>query len=226
VVNDIINTYTSNPYGQKSVHLANDVYNQTVKPVLPYLDGPLSYVKPYAAKADEMGDASLSKVDETFPIVKEDSEKVKSTIFDYAFYPLRFAGESKDYVFKTYNDEYQKTGGQGIITTAKAIVSTELKIASDVLHAFGDWLGPKKEQAKDYYQQAQEKAGEFRNEAEKKYGEVKGQAQDKSGEAKGQAQAKYSEAKGQAQDKYGEAKGQAEQTKEQTKKEANAKMNG
>ncbi|KAK3062223.1 hypothetical protein LTS18_004574, partial [Coniosporium uncinatum] len=50
VVNDIINTYTSNPYGQKSVDLANDVYNQTVKPVLPYLDGPLSYVKPYAAK--------------------------------------------------------------------------------------------------------------------------------------------------------------------------------
>jgi len=121
---------------------------------MPYLQRPYSYVAPYVAKADEIADSSLGRVDNTFPIVKEDTEKIKGTVMDYALFPLRVAGQSKDYLLSTYNDEYQKTGGQGLVTTAKAVISTELKVTADIFQMVADFLGPKKEATK---QKANEK---------------------------------------------------------------------
>lgn len=121
---------------------------------MPYLQGPYSYVAPYVAKADEIADSSLGKVDNTFPIVREDTEKIRGTVVDYALFPLRVAGQSKDYLVATYNDEYRKTGGRGLVTTAKAMISTELKVTADFFQMVADFLGPKKEAAK---QKANEK---------------------------------------------------------------------
>lgn len=160
IVTDLIKTYNSNPYGQKSVNLANNAYDSFAKPVLPYFQGPFSWFAPYLSKADEFGETGLSKVDSTFPIIKEDTEKVKSTVLDYAFFPLRVAASGKDYVFTTYNDEYKKVGGQGYFTSAKAMISTELKVASDILHYGAEWLGPKKEQAKSQFEELKKKAEE------------------------------------------------------------------
>jgi len=147
-VSDSITTYKSNPYGQKSIEIVNVTYDRFGKPIVPYLQGPYSYVAPYVQQADVIADKGLSKVEETFPIIKEDTEKVKNAAIHFAFLPLRFAGASKDYVFATYDNEYKKTGGDGIITAAKAVISTELKITADLLQTVAGFLSAKKQEAK------------------------------------------------------------------------------
>jgi len=132
VVSDSITYYKSNPYGQKSINLASTCYSKFAAPVLPYLQGPYSYVAPYVEKADSLADDGLAKVDTKFPIVKEDTSKIKGTVIDYAFFPLRLAGHGKEYVLGTFNDQYSKTDGQdGLVKLAKATISTELKFGHD-----------------------------------------------------------------------------------------------
>ncbi|KAF2455286.1 hypothetical protein BDY21DRAFT_365502 [Lineolata rhizophorae] len=151
VVSDSMTKYKTNPYGKKSLDLAHDVYAKFGAPLLPYLAGPYSYLAPYVAKADTLADSGLSKVDSRFPIVKEDTETLKGTAVGYARLPFRVAGQGRDYVFATYDSEYKKVGGEGVVKMAKAIVSTELKITADAWSAMLDFLGPKKEAAKQKY---------------------------------------------------------------------------
>ncbi|KAK8205845.1 putative pathogenesis associated protein Cap20 [Phyllosticta capitalensis] len=153
VVSDIINTYKSNPYGQKTLDLSSAAYDRFGKPIVPYLEKPYGYVAPYVQRADSMADNGLSHIEEHFPIVKENTSTIRDRVTDLAFMPLRVAGQGRDYVLSTYNDEYKKTGGKGLITTAKAIVSTELKITADALQLVADYLGPKKEAAKQKVQE-------------------------------------------------------------------------
>jgi len=148
VVSDTISTYKSNPYGQKSIDLANTAYSKFGSPLLPYLKTPYSYVAPYVEKADSIADNTLTSVDSKFPIVKEDTQKVKGTIIDFAFFPLRLAGSGKNYVFGTFNDEYKKTGGDdGIVKLAKATISTELKVGHDTLNLLLSYFNKGKEAA-------------------------------------------------------------------------------
>lgn len=81
-------------------------------------------MSPYLTRADELGDSSLSKLEQRVPIVKEDTTKLK----ELAFSPVH-------YVLGTYQDEYQKTQGpEGIVKTVKAGISTELKVAHDAFN--------------------------------------------------------------------------------------------
>ena len=119
-MHDIISTYKSNPYGQKSLNFSHAAYDRFGKPIVPYLEKPYGFVAPYVARADSLADNGLTQVESRFPIVKQDTKAIKDNVLDVALYPLRFAGQGRDYVFRTYDDEYQKTGGNGLITTAKA----------------------------------------------------------------------------------------------------------
>ena len=116
--------------------------------MLPYAQKPYGYVAPIVAKADAMADGGLSKVDETFPIVKEDTDKIKGTVLDYAFFPFRLAGEGKDYALNTYSNEYKKCGGDGVVAGGKALITTGLVFTSDSLAWLSSFLSAKKEQAK------------------------------------------------------------------------------
>ncbi|KAI9801513.1 MAG: hypothetical protein M1833_002745 [Piccolia ochrophora] len=148
VISDSISGFKANPYGQKSLNLADQGYVTFAKPILPYLSGPYQYVSPYVAKADSLADTGLSKVEDTFPIVKTPTDKLKGTVFDTVFFPVRLASDSKDYVFKTYGSEYKKVGGEGIVTSGKAVITTSLVVTSDSLGWLSSFLGAKKEQTK------------------------------------------------------------------------------
>lgn len=98
------------------------------------------------------------------------------------------AGQSYNYVFSTWDDEYQKTirrnnRGPGLTSSVMAIVSTEMKIASDVLAAVADYLGPKKQEAKQkkdaFFSQAQQEKDSYANAAKKNAETYKKQAQEK-----------------------------------------------
>ena len=139
----------SNPYGEKTIDLVNHTYQSIVAPVLPYAQGPYGYVKPYVEKADELADNGLTRVDNTFPIVKEDTQKIKNSIISLAFLPLRLADEGKDYMMHTYFNEYNKCGGNGYIAGGKAIITTTLVVTSDSLAWLSSFLQQKKEETKE-----------------------------------------------------------------------------
>lgn len=82
--------------------------------------------------------------------MKEDTNKLKETIQGYAFFPLKLAGQGKEYVFSTWDDEYKKTKGEeGIAKSVKAFISTELKIGLDGYKLLSEyWARGKKEAAK------------------------------------------------------------------------------
>jgi len=149
VVGDSISTFKQNPYGQKSISLVDSGYQTFAKPILPYFAKPYEYVSPWVTKIDGLGDAALSKVDETFPTVKKPTGELYDNAKGTAFFPIKKGMESKDYVLNTYNSEVKKVGGEGLVTYGKAAVTTTLIISSDALTWLSNILSAKKEQAKD-----------------------------------------------------------------------------
>lgn len=200
VVNDSIETFKSHPYGKKSLEIADGAYQKFGKPVEGYLETPYSYVKPYVNKADELADAGLGHVDERFPIVKEDTHTVIDTAKSYAFWPY-------SYLYSTWDDEYKKTAshnnrGPGLTTSALALLSTELKIASDFFQAIADFLGPRYEESKkkgaDYVRSAEEAAKHYKQIGQEKMDEYTKFGQEKTEQAKGEAAKKKEEVKAKA----------------------------
>lgn len=78
------------------------------------------------------------------------------TVLDFAFMPLRMAGDGKDYVLNTYSSEYKKCGGDGLVSGGKALITTGLVVTSDSLAWLSSFLAAKKEQTKEV---AKEKTG-------------------------------------------------------------------
>lgn len=137
VVHDSVEGFKSNPNGSKILNFAANAYNAVVAPFHPYLKTPYSYLHPYLAHADKLGDSGLSKLETHLPIVKEDTPKVK----EYALSPY-------NYVKGTWDDEYTKTHRQdGLVKSGIVLVSTELKIFSDGCTLVLDYLNKGKQQA-------------------------------------------------------------------------------
>lgn len=200
VVSDAISTFKSNPYGKRSLDLSNTGYEKLVAPFVPYAKRPYGYVAPYVAKADSLGFDALIRVDHTFPIVKEDTEKIKGTVLDYAYFPFRLAGDSKNYVLNTYSSEYKKCGGDGYVAGSKAIVTTSLVVTSDTLAWLSTFLGQKKEEGTEY--------------AAKKYGIASDYARAKSDQAIKYAGKKSEQAKSMAYQKKEQGKDMAANAKD------------
>ncbi|KAK3170794.1 hypothetical protein OEA41_002876 [Lepraria neglecta] len=198
-IHDSISAFKSNPYGKKSLDLSQTGYEKFVSPFVPYAQRPYGYVAPYVHKADDLATIGLGKVDSTFPIVKEDTEKIKGTILDYAYFPFRVVGDGKNYVLDTYSSEYKKCGGDGYVSGGKAMITTGLVVTSDTLTWLSTFLGQKKEEGTDY--------------AAKKYGQASNFANEKSGAALNYASEKTEQAKNLAYQKKEEAKDMAGDSK-------------
>lgn len=147
MVADTIKTVQDNPYGQRGIDITNSSYSAFVKPVLPYLQSPYSYTKPYIARVDQIGDAVLSKFDEKIPILKTETHEIKDTVIDYAVFPVKKAAEGKDWIQSTYSNEYKKCGGDGYVAGGKALITSGLILGSDVLGWLSSFLQAKKDEA-------------------------------------------------------------------------------
>jgi len=179
VVSDGIKTFKTNPYGAKSLSLATQVYTTAdanlIKPLTPYLKGPYSYVAPYLAQADDLGDNGLKKFESTFPIVKSPTNDIKSAAFRPFEYPLGLAQDGRSYVLKTWDEEYKKTAGPdgSIVKKGKAFISTELHVASDVLAYFRSFLIARKDDGKARFGQAKKTFDEKLGQAKEKFDQEK-----------------------------------------------------
>lgn len=98
---------------------------------------------------DSLGEKGLIKIDTRFPIVKEDTDKIRGTIVGNVFFPVRLAGDMKDHVFETYGTEYKKCGGDGVVAGGKAVITTSLFLSQESLAWISSFLQTKKTQAKE-----------------------------------------------------------------------------
>lgn len=146
-MSDSIQVYKSNPYGAKSLSVADSGYTHLVKPVLPYAEKPYSYVSPYVARADVLADGGLNQVDATFPLITKDTQTIKDTALAFALFPLHKADETASYVLGTYGRHYKSYGGHGVVAGGKALVTTGLTVSSDFLAAVSAYLSQAKGQA-------------------------------------------------------------------------------
>ena len=158
LVSDSISVFKSNKYGAKSIEYADQSYDRIAKPFLPYFSKPYGYIAPYLARADSLGDQGLSQIDSRFPLIKEDTEKLRNTIYDNATYPVRVVGEVKSHVFDTYGSEYKKCGGDGVVASGKALITTSLVLSQESLGFLSSLLQAKKEQVKDVVNDKTDKA--------------------------------------------------------------------
>ena len=172
--------------------------------MVPYAERPYGYVKPYVEKVDDLASVGLGKVDQTFPIIKQTPENIKSTVLDYAYFPFRVVDDGKNYLLETYSSEYKKCGGDGYVSGGKAIITTGLVVTSDTLAWLSSFLSEKKEEGTDY--------------AAKKYGQASDYAHDKSGAAVNYANEKSEQMKNMAYQKKEEAEKAAGQAKETAEK--------
>ncbi|KAH6656568.1 hypothetical protein BKA67DRAFT_552338 [Truncatella angustata] len=149
VVNDALLYYKSNPYGKKSIEIGDSAYQIFGKPIVPYLAKPYEYVSPYVKRADHLGAGALDRIDKKIPILKESTENIQAKSKQVVFYPVVKTRETTDHLFSVYNSEFKKVGGQGIVTTGKALISTGLVLTTEALNWFGDILRASKEKAKE-----------------------------------------------------------------------------
>lgn len=142
IVNDGVTKFKENPYGAKAIEVTNTGYAKFVKPALPYLEKPAAYAKPYAAKADELGDKLLTAADEKAPAVK-------NTVGDFVAWPLIKTVETRDWLMEIYSNEYKNCGGDGYVASGKAAITTQLVVGAELLHWMSRFLQRKQEQAKE-----------------------------------------------------------------------------
>lgn len=147
VVSDGISTYKQNPLGAKSISIAEQSYgklNESIyRPLSPYLQTPYSYLSPYLAKADALGDNGLSSLESHFPILKEDTSVLRDKAKGYAGYPFAVATKNRDTLFKIYGEEvnkYQKQGYNRLLVHARALIDTDLRLSLAALGVVEQFL--------------------------------------------------------------------------------------
>ncbi|KAL0636433.1 hypothetical protein Q9L58_004582 [Maublancomyces gigas] len=159
IISDSISTFKTYPLGQRSIDITHSAYCTFIAPLSPYL----SKAAPYVTRADELAETGLGKIEERFPIVKEPTESIKSTVVDTIGYPRRLVGEvyvrgsdlakdTKEYVFSIYGDELARQDSLenkgGYIPRAKAGVTTGLVVSTELMTAIAAYLGNRKDQVK------------------------------------------------------------------------------
>ncbi|KAJ0338389.1 hypothetical protein COL154_013690 [Colletotrichum chrysophilum] len=149
LIHDGVVAFRNNPFGKKSIAIGDSAYQTFAAPLLPYLARPWGYLRPYAEKADALGDQTLTKVEERVPVIKKPTEELYAGAKGIIALPIRTGFEAKDHVFKTYAQEKKKVGGENLVTYGKAIVSTTLITTSEIIIWVGDVMHYKKEEAKD-----------------------------------------------------------------------------
>ncbi|KAK2809298.1 hypothetical protein FQN50_003940 [Emmonsiellopsis sp. PD_5] len=145
LISDSLAAIQNNSYAQKSIQLADQSYSHLAKPVVPILAKPYTYLAPYVAKVDSLGNEGLNRVEVHFPIVKKDTEAIKGTIKGYIYLPARIAGDGKQHLMDVYSNEYKSCGGEGYVALGKAVITTGLTLTSESLLWLGSVIGSKKE---------------------------------------------------------------------------------
>lgn len=147
LISDGVHTFKTNEYGQKSIKLSDSAYKTFAAPILPYFAKPIEYVTPYVSKADEIGDKTLDRIDERFPVVKKPTTDLYNDTKGLILFPYHKAFEGKDHVLEVYTTEYKKNEQAGLVATGKAVVTTVLVVSNETLTWLSSLINQKKAEA-------------------------------------------------------------------------------
>ncbi|KAK4213262.1 hypothetical protein QBC37DRAFT_175804 [Rhypophila decipiens] len=149
VINDSVEAFKANPYGQRSIEVSTSVYQKFAAPAVPYLARPFEIVKPYVKAADDLGDRLLCIVDEKFPAVKTPTSDLIDGARALVSLPITIGSAGKEHVISTYSAEYKKCDNNNRITTVtKAGVTTTLVLTAETITFLSNYLGSKKDDVK------------------------------------------------------------------------------
>jgi hypothetical protein len=105
-------------------------------------------VAPYIAKADSLGDSTLSQLDSRFPIVRAETQTISEKVQGVAGYPFAVVGKGREFVSKTWSEEYERSQGTGVVKRARAVIGTELKVGAAVIEYLRTVVGRVREEGK------------------------------------------------------------------------------
>ncbi|KAJ6787443.1 hypothetical protein PWT90_03283 [Aphanocladium album] len=143
-VNTVSSTVNANTYAQRSIKLGDSAYKTFAVPVLPYLSKPYQYVSPYVERADALGEQTLNRIDERFPIVKKPTAELYSDAKALVFLPYNKGLEGRDHVFSVYNTEAKKQAEKGYLGQGKAAVATLFQVSNETLALASSYVAVKK----------------------------------------------------------------------------------
>jgi len=154
LISDSIQTIQTNPYTSKTLAISRQTYTLLTEktPIIPLLSKPYQYAAPYLSRADQVGDNTLSTIDEKFPVVKKPTGELYNEGKSVVFFPLVKGKEGKEYVFDVYGREMGKFKGQGkngLVEMGRAAVVTGLLVTGDVVAWLGRFLKEKKAETKE-----------------------------------------------------------------------------
>lgn len=151
LISDSIHTVQANEYAQRSIKLGDSAYQTFAAPVLPYLTKPLAkpyeLVFPYVQRADSLGDKTLDRIDERFPIVKKNTADLYNDTRSLILLPYNKGIEGRDHVFEVYASEVKKAEPAGLVAQGKAAVSTAFVVSNETLGWLSSFLAAKKAEA-------------------------------------------------------------------------------
>ncbi|KAG5960023.1 hypothetical protein E4U13_005974 [Claviceps humidiphila] len=147
VISDSIDTVKSNELAQRSIKLGDSAYQTIASSVLPWLSKPYGYVSPYVARADSLGDKTLDRIDERFPIMKKPTSDLYKDTRSLILLPFNKGLEGRDHVLDVYASEVKKTEQKGLVSQGKAAVSTAVVVSTETLGWLSSFLAAKKAEA-------------------------------------------------------------------------------
>ncbi|KYK55224.1 perilipin MPL1-like protein [Drechmeria coniospora] len=147
LISDGITTVTANEYAQRSLKLGDSAYQTFARPVLPYFAKPYGFISPYVQRADSIGDKTLDRIDERFPIVMKPTSELYSDTCSLLLLPYSKSIEGRDRVFQIYSSEVKKNEQQGLVGQGKAAVSTAFVVSTETLSWLSSFLSAKKAEA-------------------------------------------------------------------------------
>lgn len=148
VVKSGIETFKANPYGQKSLQLGDSAFKTFAAPVLPYLAGPYQYVSPYVKRADDLGEKTLTRIDERVPAVKKPTDELFQDAKNLIYLPYRYGLAGRDHVLDTYSSEKAKVGKDTYINSGWALVNTAVTVAGEAIEGVTTAIGYRSREAR------------------------------------------------------------------------------
>jgi len=134
LISTTITTYKSHPLGAYTLTLLSHAYGPFATYLSPYLQRPYAYLHPYLAKADELGDRSLSSLETRFPIVRDEPGVLREKAAKAGGRPWEMLGRGGEHVRQVWGEEVGSVRGSG----SKNVVNKENGIVNGENGASGD----------------------------------------------------------------------------------------
>jgi len=147
-VQDGVRTYKSTALGQKSLDIGNAAYQGFASNIFPFFRKPYEYISPYVERVDAVGDQTLSKIEEKFPIVKKPASEIIDDTKNVILFPLRISQSGREYVFSVYQAEAKKLDGNPVVVHSKAAIVTAITLTTESLIFAKDYMTNAKEEVK------------------------------------------------------------------------------